>query len=232
MAKKQVLTEKARKRADSKNARRQIKTNAIFNATFDTKLATQYRDRSWSEISRLFGITDKTLQPKKPIPKDIDVYLENTKSYRKYLSETGLIGTFKMSKDFSKSVLNSKKYKEYKAAKDKADQEARDKKRETTKEKVSEAITKPDREEIWSYWSTPKTKGSKEFYMPDEFERLAEQINLSQGMDVNSHYGYAVLYYSYTKNVAVADIMNEVKVSNKFLDVYSNPFETVVKNGS
>jgi hypothetical protein len=41
-----------------------------------------------------------------------------------------------------------------------------------------------------------------------------------------------VLYYSYTKNVAVADIMNEVKVSNKFLDVYSNPFETVVKNGS
>lgn len=232
MAKKQVLNEKSRKRADSKNARRQIKTNAIFNATFDTKLATQYRDRSWTEISRLFGITDKSLQPKKTIPKDIDDYLEKTKNYRKYLSETGLIGTFKMSKDFSRSVLNSRQYKEYKSEKDKKDKEARDKKRKETKEFVSEAITKPDREEIWSYWSTPKAPGSKEYYMPDEFERLAEQINLSQGMDVNSHYGYAVLYYSYTKNVPVADIMNEVKVSNKFLDVYSNPFETVVKNGA
>jgi len=213
------------KNMSSKNERRRAKINAIYNITFDTKLATTYRDRSWKEIERLFGIKDKTLQPKKSMPTNIDDYLQQTETYRNYLAQTDLIGTYKISKDFAKAEQRKESFKQWKSERESIKRSAAAKaKKDYVPEKRS---TKDD---IWSYWSTPKEKITDvnkkvDFYMPEQFDTLASNINLSQGLDPNASFGYAVIYYSYLRDEPIVDVMNNVKVSNRFLETYDNPYK-------
>jgi hypothetical protein len=57
--------------------------------------------------------------------------------------------------------------------------------------------------------------------MPETLDNLAAKINLSQGLDPNSSYGYAAVYYSFTEDIDVAEVLKNMNIINKELDVYS-----------
>jgi hypothetical protein len=61
--------------------------------------------------------------------------------------------------------------------------------------------------------------------MPETLDDLASNINLSRGLDPNSSFGYATVYYSFTDNLEIADVLKNMVIINKLLDVY----EYVVK---
>ena len=80
--------------------------------------------------------------------------------------------------------------------------------------------TKENREDTWSDFSS-KDKATKEYLMPSELEKLAARVNLSEGMDPNSHYGYAAVYYSFTEDIDIADVLKNMTIIDKENDVYS-----------
>lgn len=82
------------------------------------------------------------------------------------------------------------------------------------------AKTKEKREKVWSNFSS-KDKETKEYKMPQSLDKLASSINLSEGLDPNSSYGYAAVYYGFTLESDIATILKDMKIINKELDVYT-----------
>lgn len=80
--------------------------------------------------------------------------------------------------------------------------------------------TKREREEVWSAFSS-KDKETRSYLMPESLDKLAGNINLSQGLDPNSSYGYAAVYYSFTNDIDVAAVLKDMNIVNKELDVYN-----------
>jgi hypothetical protein len=80
--------------------------------------------------------------------------------------------------------------------------------------------TKRKRQEIWSVFSS-KDDITDDYKMPDTLDNLAAKINLSQGLDPNSSFGYAAVYYSFTEDIDVAEVLKNMNLINKELDVYS-----------
>jgi hypothetical protein len=86
--------------------------------------------------------------------------------------------------------------------------------------------TKEKREDTWSDFSS-KDKETKQYLMPKELDSLAERVNLSEGLDPNSHYGYAAVYYSFTEDIDIADVLKNMTIIDKEQDVYT--YEKKVK---
>jgi hypothetical protein len=84
--------------------------------------------------------------------------------------------------------------------------------------------SKRRRQEIWGDFSG-KDKTTGDYKMPETLDDLASNINLSRGLDPNSSFGYATVYYSFTDNLEIADVLKNMVIINKLLDVY----EYVVK---
>jgi hypothetical protein len=80
--------------------------------------------------------------------------------------------------------------------------------------------SKRNRQEIWSVFSS-KDEATDKYKMPETLDNLAAKINLSQGLDPNSSYGYAAVYYSFTEDIDVAEVLKNMNIINKELDVYS-----------
>ena len=80
--------------------------------------------------------------------------------------------------------------------------------------------TRREREEVWSEFSS-KDKQTKQYIMPDSLDKLASNINLSNGLDPNSSYGYAAVYYSFTQDLDIATVLKDMNIINKELDVYT-----------
>lgn len=80
--------------------------------------------------------------------------------------------------------------------------------------------TREDREDVWSDFSS-KDKITKEYLMPQSLDKLASNINLSNGLDPNSNFGYAAVYYSFTLDLDIADVLKDMRIINKELDVYT-----------
>lgn len=80
--------------------------------------------------------------------------------------------------------------------------------------------SKLKREETWSEFSS-KDKATKEYLMPETLDRLAERVNLSEGLDPNSSYGYAAVYYSFTLDIDIAEVLKDMTIINKEADVYT-----------
>lgn len=81
------------------------------------------------------------------------------------------------------------------------------------------AKTKEKRENVWSDFSS-KDKETKLYKMPESLDKLAANINLSEGLDPNSSYGYATVYFAFTQDLDVASVLKDMTIINKELDVY------------
>jgi hypothetical protein len=86
--------------------------------------------------------------------------------------------------------------------------------------------TRIQRENTWSDFSS-KDKTTKEYLMPESLDKLAERVNLSEGLDPNSSYGYAAVYYSFTEDIDIAEVLKDMRIIDKEMDVYS--YEKKVK---
>ena len=79
--------------------------------------------------------------------------------------------------------------------------------------------TKKQRQESWSVFSS-KDKETKEYKMPEALDDLASRINMSEGLDPNSSFGYAAVYYSFTENIDIAEVLKNLRIIDREFDVY------------
>lgn len=79
--------------------------------------------------------------------------------------------------------------------------------------------TKESRQKTWGEFSS-KDKATDEYNMPDTLDDLAARINMAEGLDPNSHFGYAAVYYSFTENLDVAEVLKNLRIIDRDFDVY------------
>ncbi len=160
--------------------REQIKYATVRNITGNAKIAQQAR--GWSE-KRIFEELDIVLPQRKPklkdLPKEKKQRLRNLQDAKfKYAINKGLDieqANFLRNKTYrqiDKDLLYKKKYTE-----------------KTIKLKSQEYY---DRYEEWK-------ELSRDDDLPPELTRQARLINLQKGLDINERYGFAVMFYQWTR---------------------------------
>ena len=197
---------------------RKLKYAIVRNITANSKLAQQSRD--WStdkifmetgiEIAKELKVKKKTSKKSKSKKHRVQHTLSqfDTKDKRaklkqviqnkeKFLSTkkfnlNEVIATDIYKKHIDKELLDTLKYRTYKEIKNEI---AFRKKFTRPKMHKLNSKEKQTRMDAWSEWS----KDTMDEF-PYSIKRLAMSINLANGLDINAHYGFGMVYYGFTNN--------------------------------
>jgi uncharacterized protein YllA (UPF0747 family) len=203
MAKKKKTNKSIRTNLKTKTVaqRKKIKYATIRNVTGNSKLAQEAKGWSEKRIFEELDIVIPARKPKlKPLPKEKKERLRNLQSAKfNYAVKKGISGE-------QANFLRNKTYKQI-------DKDVSYQKEYTTKPIKLKSAKYYDRYETWK-------ELSRDDQLPPEVVRQARLINLKKGLDINERYGFAVVFYQYTRGRTLEhwskeldyDKMNEIVI--------------------
>jgi hypothetical protein len=187
---------------------------SVVNATGDVKLARQMRGRSESYIFATYGIK---------VPKKAPRLKEYTKEtrYRKQLEVRRY--RYAIERGVKPQEALKLKKRSFKYIEEKARYYTPVEPPKTVKAKPVE-LSRDARIKKWSSWSK---KANKEGF-PPYLKNKAQEINIKNGFDVNSKYGFTVMFYAYIENEPTSKWLKLIKADRVTeMAIYRTPMVLV-----